>query len=126
MRRLLASFVLAAISFTLVPLALLAGTSDSDLPACCRKDGKHKCAMAEIASDEDSGPAFRGVSRCPMFPSHLPFVAASSVTGAPAPYQSCEIVVASFPACAEQSATLYRISHSRSRQKRGPPVSLLC
>jgi len=122
-RRLLASLVLAVISFTLAPLSLFA-SADDDLPACCRKDGKHKCAMSDMAmaDDDAGGPTLRSASRCPMFPVHPPSGIASVF--ALAPDQTTELSAVLFPACAEQAEALYRISFNRSRQKRGPPSSL--
>ena len=119
----MASLLLAAISFTLVPVALLAYTSDSDLPACCRKDGKHKCAMSGM-DDDASGPAMRGVSQCPMFPTRPASTAAGNVAGAPIPETVTETRFAAFLNAAEQAEAQYRVAFSRSRHKRGPPSQL--
>ena len=111
--------MLTAISLTLMPAALFAST-DSGLPACCRKDGKHKCGMAEM--DAAAGPTLRGVTQCPMFPSRTSAAPASSVVGAPVPYQIATIHIDTFLNSAEQVEAQYRVSFSRSRQKRGPPA----
>ncbi len=115
----LASVLLAAISFMLVPAALFAST-DSDVPACCRKDGKHKCAMSEMG-DDNAGPAMRSSTQCPMFPSHTTAAQACSVVGAPVPLHHSEIHITSFLKSAQQAEAQYRLSFSRTRQKRGPP-----
>ena len=119
MHRILATLLLAAISLTLMPMALLAGTSASDLPACCRKDGKHKCMMADADTD---GPSLRRVSQCPMFPAHVVATAACGVAGVPVPYASGEVFATALLKCAAQAEAQYRISYSRSRCKRGPPA----
>ena len=112
--------MLAAINFTLMPAAVFAST-DSDLPTCCRKDGKHKCGMAEM--EEASGPALRGVTQCPMFPSRTSAALASDVVGAAVPYHLVTIHITTFLTSPEQVEAQYRVSFGRSRQKRGPPVS---
>ena len=112
-----------AISFTLVPLTAPAWTSsESDLPACCRKDGNHKCAMTE-RMDDTAGPAFRETSKCLSFPSHSQSTPAASVVGAPIPTQQGEVRIVSLPNSIEQAEAMYRISFDRASQKRGPPPS---
>jgi hypothetical protein len=120
-RRLSATLLLAAISFPLVALVALASADrDSSIPACCRKDGKHKCAMSEM-SDEISGSSFRVTSRCPMFPTSGAAPVCSSSTGALVPSSDQVGEIAAPVNRSEQAELLYRISFNRSRQKRGPP-----
>src|ERR1700743_3776323 len=45
MRRAQALLLLGLFSFALISPALLAADPDSALSACCRRDGKHHCAM---------------------------------------------------------------------------------
>lgn len=53
MRRLFASFVLSAISWSLVaPIALAA--TETAVQACCRRDGKHHCMSAVSGALETS------------------------------------------------------------------------
>ena len=112
MRRILASLLLAVISFALVPIA----SAEPDLPACCRKDGKHKCGMM----DDPSGTSFRGVSQCPMLPKSNA-APVSGVVGAPVPGRDQVSTFAAFLKRPEQAEAQYRVSFNRSRQKRAPP-----
>jgi hypothetical protein len=64
MRHTLASLVLALVSFPLIAPMLLANAA-SNLPACCRRNGQHHCAMA----DGDAGAGLRANQpKCPFFP----------------------------------------------------------
>ena len=64
MRRILASLLLVLFSFPLIAPALLANTA-RDLPACCLRNGKHHCAVAEA----DANPSLRANhAKCPLFP----------------------------------------------------------
>jgi len=68
LRRLSAILLLALFSFSLIAPALVADT-DASLPACCRRAGKHRCAMAGTSGGQSSsGPAFAAGGRCPYFP----------------------------------------------------------
>jgi hypothetical protein len=63
LRRLWAIFLLALFSFSLIG-PTVAADSDSNLPACCRRFGKHHCSMS---GNPSSGPAARS-ARCAAFP----------------------------------------------------------
>jgi len=55
MRRLLASLLLVLISLSLVS-PVLASAAQSDVPACCLRNGKHHCEMgAEISTHGKPG-----------------------------------------------------------------------
>ncbi|MBS1852233.1 MAG: hypothetical protein JST79_15095 [Acidobacteria bacterium] len=102
---------------------LFARTSDAALPACCRRDGKHHCAMAGM-QDPDAQPSFSAVqAKCPMFP-------ASTVSWDHGPQflpnisQAFYAGVVSHPVVHAQVESLCRIAWERSRQKRGPPIVL--
>jgi hypothetical protein len=50
-----------------IPLAL--SGSLSDLPACCRREGKHHCSMGATNGAPSSGPAAAAqTEKCPLFP----------------------------------------------------------
>jgi hypothetical protein len=72
MRRPLA--ILLALFFALGPLqGLLEASDDMRLPACCRRNGAHHCAMsadmmAALTRAMDSTPGFTAPSTCPSFP----------------------------------------------------------
>ena len=97
----------------------LMADAQSALPPCCRRDGKHHCAMMDMI-DGDGSPTFAS-SRCPLYSRHgilANFQAAAS------PPQVAPVVSLVFtrPAGRAQTEILYRISYARSRQERGPPV----
>jgi hypothetical protein len=117
-RRVLASLLLAVFSFSLIAPALLAD-EDSNLPACCRRLGEHRCALANLASQ---GPSFIQ-ERCPHFPSDSASLAASEMASV-TPSQLAFAAIVSQPAAHAQTEAHYRVSFSRARQKRGPPALL--
>src|SRR5580704_13571707 len=71
MRRALASFLLLVFSFPLIAPAVLAG-AESNLPECCRRGGKHHCAMRTDNAPSAQDVAFRSTQpRCPSYPGAL-------------------------------------------------------
>jgi hypothetical protein len=126
MRRVLALILLAVFSFPLVT-PVFAVNADSQLPACCRRDGKHRCAMLsmDLSTDmETQGPAVQATRlKCPYYP---------ATTGSPAKgnvailknSQAIFAWVAADPAVPALMEAQYRVDLSRSRQKRGPPAQL--
>jgi hypothetical protein len=117
LRRISAIVLLALFSFSLIGPALLSADAESNLPACCRRDGKHHCSSM---SGSSSGPSFKSVESCPFFPGSF-ITTTGSDTFIP-------VVSAAVSApLAEHAAVLYSAlasSHSyltRSNPKRGPP-----
>jgi len=116
--------LLAFFSFSLIgPEAFV--DSDSKLPACCRRDGKHHCASMEKAHQQQppSGPSVKAVRQCTNFPKADGVRAFSNSILVSAP-QAFFALIVSHPAVQPQTEARQRISFSRSRQKRGPPISL--
>jgi len=73
MRRLsaLSMLVVLLISWATPSIAALRSQSADDLPACCRKIGKHRCmmSMSERSRIADRAPAFSSPGeKCPYFP----------------------------------------------------------
>jgi hypothetical protein len=73
-RRLLSLLLLAVFSLPLILPALALGQGpDSNLPACCRRDGKHHCMM----SAEEMQRLLNGIkasaphSHCPLYPAAI-------------------------------------------------------
>ncbi len=93
-----------------------AGDDDSSVPACCRRLGKHHCGMP--------GGTERAVREkvCFVSPHFAPYAPGRSFAAA-AP-QIVFAGVASRPAEIPQVEAGRRISFSRTRQKRGPPILL--
>jgi hypothetical protein len=123
-RRACAILLLAFFSFPLISPEAFAD-SDSELPACCRRGGKHHCAtMAEAHQQQPaSAPAVRAVRQCANFPK-ADTVRAFSNTVLLSAAQAFFASVASHPVVQPQTEARQRVSFSRSRQKRGPPISL--
>jgi hypothetical protein len=131
MRRALS--ILMILFFGLGPLAVtLSAGDDSRLPACCRRDGAHHCAMsaqtaaqmAAMMSDADPAtPTVKAPATCPYFPG---YTVASSTTNLAlsSPPLSLPTLLAEphSPATGRAAA---RISKIRTRANRGPPASFL-
>jgi hypothetical protein len=70
MHRALASFLAALFGFPLIAPFLTVSTR-SDLPACCRRDGKHHCTLVDMADGPES-PAGLTLTvvrpKCPLYP----------------------------------------------------------
>jgi len=68
MRRIVAGLVLSVMAWSFVaPMAM--ALTGNDVPACCRRNGKHHCmsGMSGLVGSNDKAPAFRTIpSRCPF------------------------------------------------------------
>jgi hypothetical protein len=114
LQRFVALLLLAIFSFPLTAAAILV-RSDSKAPACCRREGKHHCGMA----NPDAGAGLR--EKCPNYPL-APATPAFSNAVALSSTQVFFASIVKHPAIHAQTEALQRIAFSRSRQKRGPPV----
>ena len=115
--------LLACFSVALIPPALFV-ESESKLPACCRKDGKHCCSMTAAPNGRPSS-AGAGVVRekCPSFPQSRSTSPSGRANGI-MPRQTFFAAILSHPALHAQTEARYRVAFSRARQKRGPPEIL--
>src|SRR5260370_1820015 len=119
--------LLAAFSFPLIGPALIASDTESNLPSCCRRAGKHHCAMTStpgMADRQDlpSGPAARATrDMCPKFPK----------AGAVPTYSKTVLLKAaltlsasltSHSAVQSQAEARYHASFSPSLHNPGPPL----
>jgi hypothetical protein len=123
MSRITSIALLLVFSFSLIaPLLALGQTADANVPVCCRRNGKHHCAMSmaeSTAANQTRTLVGAPPEKCPYCPSsmattgHAPlaFAAASTVLGTT---DTLTVVLA-------QTESKWRISRDRSRQKRGPP-----
>lgn len=114
-RRAPAILLLGIFGFSLI-VPVLAADSASKLPACCRRDGQHRCAMTGTRSE--AGALIQAV--CPAYPKTgaTPAYSKTAVAGL------CQVVAgptASESTYRAQTAALAHSSFSRTRQKRGPP-----
>jgi hypothetical protein len=128
MRRAPAILLVFLFSFSLIAPALFVD-AESNLPACCRRYGKHHCGMSGGMSGQDmadvppSGPVAEALLlKCPFYPTGatLPEIGPALVVESPA----AVISVAHQMADAAQAKDGHRISHVDSHQKRGPPALL--
>lgn len=117
MNRLVASLMFVLFSFSLISPAL--ADVDSNIPACCRKAGRHACERAGHRH-QASGPQF-ATDHCPQFPGARAIPASAKIAGSALTTYTYFVTLASQPARQAQTQALYRISHSRTGQKRGPP-----
>jgi hypothetical protein len=111
MRRALASLLLV-IWIAGVSAPLLA---QPDVPACCRADGKHHCAM------HLQGAGFHAVSpTCPCAHTTVQRAPAAFALGVPAQAGS---VVARWQRSSRIASAVVVTRVARSNQKRGPPLA---
>lgn len=109
------------------PLAeVLPVSQDALLPACCRRNGTHHCAMSMAsamqmtASGANAGPSFNAPLACPFFPrvaaALLPTIHAILAEAAPPPRlraRRLRVIAPRLP---------LRDRFSRTRSGRAPPV----
>ncbi len=113
MRRALATFLLSLLTIPAIVPVLLAG--DRSLPACCRRDGKHHCAMSDEAP---SGAGLKAVM-CPLLPKPAVAAPAVQLILPGAAWAPCAL-----PVFASVSVPVNRsvgASHGFFVLKRGPP-----
>jgi hypothetical protein len=117
MRRIVANTLLVLL--TCIPiLPYLSTTSRTDLPACCQRDGKHHCTM--MSAESSSGGGLQAKSeKCPLYP--LATFFARNQVACPRETAIFYAGIVSHPALHAQIDANYRVSNSRSHQKRGPP-----
>ena len=122
MRRLVALPLLALFSISLIGPVVFVTGAESSVPECCRREGQHRCAMAENGAEPASGPVLQSAT-CPSFPgAHA--MAPGTDPGPAGIYQASVGVSAGDAAPHARPESLCRISFSRAGQKRGPPISL--
>jgi hypothetical protein len=127
MRRILAITLFAVLAMpAILPLAVPAANDESQLPICCRRDGKHHCAMLETATTamelQSQGLSLRSQpAPCPYRSSKIT-LAHSFGFYPPATFAFYAAVI-EHPAVQQQTNLRRLISEARCHQKRGPPAS---
>jgi len=123
MRRSVAS---ALLLFLVLPLclSLVPPKGESALPACCRRDGKHRCGMTlrlwSSIQDAIGGPAVRTAAEpCPYRSTLFGPVVAHAIAGVA--QQPSFGPPSAYSAASAQTVLFARISQTRSHYKRGPP-----
>jgi hypothetical protein len=115
-RRAVAIFL--TVVFSILLTAPIYASSGRSLPACCRRDGKHRCGARSLLSQ--TGPAFAAPQqKCPYFPrsttsQHRLEVCFRNTFISDSPR-------ADRPALRPQSGSSNCPAYGRSHQKRGPP-----
>jgi hypothetical protein len=120
MHRISAGLLIALFGFALVSPAVLASGDDSNLPPCCRRAGKHHCAMQDL--HPSAGPTLRG-ARCPLYPiaPNAPANRIVTVAGSRLPAFAGLL---GHPADHRDRTSISRITFLRPGEKRGPPALL--
>jgi hypothetical protein len=118
--------LLIVFSFPLIPAAVFAHAPGSNLPACCRKDGKHGCSMKGMTVHEGSASqvAIKSAPRCDSFPKAAPFAPVPNAFMPAATSPAIPLTLQPLSAV-EHAEAYWRVSFSRAWQKRGPPASPL-
>jgi hypothetical protein len=123
LRNLFSILLLALIGLPLVsPLFAMTAMNGANLPACCRRSGKHHCAMSMSERNRFAATrtGFQGpLEKCPYRPA-LVTVAHHSQLGL-SPAEAIFAGLISHPAVLIQTESKRRVARDRSRNKRGPP-----
>lgn len=124
MRRALASLLLALFSIPLIFVTLVDGAASS-LPACCLRDGKHRCMLTDGSESAPSGAQLRAIQpKCPLFPraGAVPGFSQSASLASAVATLSFRIEHAPAASTIDRPVSL---SCDRFPHKRGPPTQLL-
>lgn len=120
MRRAFAMLLVTLFSLSLLGPVVFASDADANLPECCRRAGRHRCAL--IAADASAGPSLQA-AQCPSFP-EAKVAPVSRTVSLPGLSQAIFAGLLSHPASRPRAEALCRVSYSRAGQKRGPPTLL--
>jgi hypothetical protein len=124
-RRISALLLLVLNSLLLtVPVAVAANTKSPEIPACCRRDGKHKCAMT-VKPVAGAGNTLAMVSDvCPCCPKGSVQASVTTADAAFTPERTAfYLPVFALESGLPQTLARQRISEHRAWRKRGPPAS---
>lgn len=123
MRSWIVQVLLLVIGFSSIGPLLLATSTEEDVPACCRRDGKHRCAMRKSADLPVNHLVLRSPqSKCPQCPNGSQSTASPKLDASIPSFVplSTHLVVA-LQTRIDLAEAHRRISDLRSAQKRGPP-----
>ncbi|MBS1815981.1 MAG: hypothetical protein JSS87_13995 [Acidobacteria bacterium] len=119
MRKLLAITLLAVFGLPFVsPLFALSAKSESQLPACCRRNGKHHCTMGAAAGG-DHAPAFVAHEKCPY--AQMAFTAPLSNTSVLPASSGISVALQQGRHVVAQAASGVHDATGFAHPKRGPP-----
>lgn len=124
MRRFISISLLLLFTLPLVSPLFAAATVDANIPACCRRNGKHHCAMVAFAQSS-SGDAAKVKTTNFQESCSYNFLSPAAIN---LPFVADKIQTTIFagtlsqPASRPPTQALIRISFDDSHQKRGPPT----
>jgi hypothetical protein len=121
MQRFIAILLLVMLTFLLSePLFAFSSATEGAIPACCRRDGMHHCALRKTMEMTQPGHQVSTITaKCPYCPwATVPAQGNFSVLRDGGIFYAS---VLSHPAIATQAEAGFRISFDRAGQKRGPP-----
>jgi hypothetical protein len=122
MRRVMASLVAVLFGWLLI-LPVFAASNQSNLPLCCRKNGKHHCAMGSIQSPGSESAIATLGQKCPYLPHAIAAAHSESYAPANVPFSLSGLIGHS--AALPRTEAGYHVSFHRSTTDRGPPLSSL-
>ena len=120
LRRTSAIMLLALISVSLLSPLFASGPQDN-LPACCRRGGKHHCSMLSAEGRNTSGPSLRN-SPCPQYPLHV-FAVQTSSALLVAPAVAPDIRTPKRPSAILSFDVVRSANRTDANSKRGPPLA---
>jgi hypothetical protein len=122
MRRAIALALVMLFSCLLIA-PLLVPDDDANLPACCRRQGKHHCLMREADQALNRRLGFTSISeKCPCQPRVACVVPSERLKPGAGAGLFAEVV--RHPKWAAQTEAHFRISSACGHPKRGPPTPL--
>jgi len=117
------SLLLISFFGLLLMAPLLARDPEANLPPCCRRHGKHHCAMVTVEGQDGRPDVASLREKCPCFPAATCAVHSSSFEPA-AGRQFCSPAASAF-FLALHSEAGFRVTFLGSHPKRGPPSPLI-
>jgi len=116
-RRIPASLLLLLFSFSLIT-PLLAAPNEAKLPACCRRDGKHRCAAMASQATHSSGLKI-ATAPCSQYPQTKATVA--NGTGFAIATDTTLLTLSAVEAAHLPEGILQQPVSGNGHQERGPP-----
>ena len=97
--------------------------TEAALPVCCRRDGKHHCAMMAMMEElaKDATPSIRDSSSMCPYRNAMSLPSARSIAGQPVSFTFFTQTVSQSDRIV-QALVSARVSEARSHLKRGPPA----
>ena len=120
MRRVWATLLLVLFNFSLISPAVLRTDTESSLPACCRRDGRHGCGIPGHQGKPAPGTLVQP-ARCAYFPFAQVGPVETSLLALNPSSRTFAGLVVSASAVHPYTEIFRPVAPSRIYQKRGPP-----